>query len=80
MTTQKRKMTLQEQYQSIDEKMVPAKTKRSGICQYLPKKIHKWGFKNFVGAGASRIIYDFFFYAGQKCAGGEKCSASEVVL
>ena len=70
----------QEQYQSIDEQMVSAKIKRSGICQYLPKKIDKWGFKNFVGAGASRITYDFFFYAGQKCAAGEKCNASEVVL
>ena len=70
----------QQQYQSIDEQMVPAKTKRSGIHQYLPNKIHKWGFKNFVPAGASEIIYDFFFYAGQKSAGKEKCSASEVVL
>ena len=70
----------QEQYQSIDEQMVPAKTKRSGIRQYMPKKIHKWGFKNFVCAGASGIIYDFFFYAGQKSAGREKCGSSEVVL
>lgn len=50
----------QEQYQSIDEQMVPAKTKRSAIRQYMPKKIHKWGFKNFVRAGAFGIIYDFF--------------------
>ena len=70
----------QEQYQSTDEQMVPAKTKRSGICQYLPRKIHRWGFKNFVRAGASEIIYDFFFYAGQKSAGREKCGAFEVVL
>ena len=70
----------QEQYQSIDEQMVPARTKRSGICQYLPKKIHKWGFKNFVGAGTAGVIYDFFFYARQKSAGGEKYSVSEVVL
>ena len=54
----------QEQYQSIEEQMVPAKTKRSGIYQYLPKKIHKRGFKNFVRARASGIIYDFFFYEG----------------
>ena len=60
--------------------MVPAKTKRSGICQYMPKKINKWGFKNFVRAGASGIIYDFFFYAEQKSAGREKCGSSEVVL
>ena len=60
--------------------MVPAKTKRSGIYQYMPKKIHKCGFKNFVHAGASGIIYDFFFYTGQKSAGREKCGLSEVVL
>ena len=30
-----------EKYQSIDEQMVPAKTKRSRIRQYVPKKIHK---------------------------------------
>ena len=60
--------------------MVPAKTKRSGIHQYLPKKIHKWGFKNFVCAGASGIIYSFFLYVGQKSAGREKCGASEVAL
>ena len=28
----------QEQYQSINEQMVLAKTKRSGICQYLTNK------------------------------------------
>ena len=36
--------------------------------------------KTLLGADASGIIYHFFFYAGQKCAGGQKCSASEVVL
>ena len=35
----------QEQYLSINEQMVPAKTKRSGVLEYLPRKIHKWGFK-----------------------------------
>ena len=60
--------------------MVPAETKRSGIRQYMPKKIHKRGFKNFVRAGVSGIIYDFFFYTGQNSAGREKCGSSEVVL
>ena len=59
----------QEQHQSVDKQMVPAKTKRSSIRQYLPKKIHKWVFKNFIWAGASGIIYDFFFYAGQSVLG-----------
>ena len=31
----------QEEYQSIDEQIVPAKTKYSGIRQYNPKKPHK---------------------------------------
>ena len=50
----------QEEHQSIDEQIVPAKTKYSGIRQYDPRKPHKWGFKNFVRAGKSGIIYDVF--------------------
>ena len=57
----------QQQYQSINEQIIPAKTKRSGIRQCLLKKIHKLGFKSFVWVGASGIIYDFFSYTGQKC-------------
>ena len=30
---------------SIDEQIIPAKTKYSGIKQYNPKKPVKWGFK-----------------------------------
>ena len=60
--------------------MVPAKTKRSRIHQYLLRKIHKWGFKNFIRAGTYGIIYNFFCYTGQKSAGQEKCGASEAVL
>ena len=70
----------QEPYQSLDEQMIPAKTKRSGILQHLPKKIHKWGFKNFVRAGKSGFIYDFFLYAGSKSAGTEKCGVEDVVM
>ena len=70
----------QEEFQSIDEQIVPAKTKFSGIRQYNPKKPHKWGFKNFVRAGQSGMIYDFFFYTGAASAGGEKTSAKNVVL
>ena len=51
-----------EQHHSIDEQIIPAKTKRSGaVNQYNPKKIHNWGFKNMVCAGRSGIIYDFFY-------------------
>ena len=37
-----------EQILSIDEQIVPAKTKRSGIRQYNPRKPVKWGFKMFI--------------------------------
>lgn len=70
----------QEEYMSIDEQIVPAKTKYSGIRQYNAKKPHKWGFKNFVRAGQSGMIYDFFFYTGVKSSGNEKCTTENVVL
>ena len=56
----------QEICHSIDEQIIPAKTKYSGIRQYNPKKPTKWGFKNFVRAGKSGMMYDFFLYAGAK--------------
>ena len=52
-----------EPFHSIDEQIIPAKTKRSRICQYNPKKPKKWGFKMFVRLGQSRTMYDFFLYA-----------------
>lgn len=65
---------------SIDEQIIPAKTRYSGIRQYNPKKPTKWGFKNFVRAGKSGMMYDFFLYAGAKSAGKEKCTCQAVVL
>ena len=66
---------------SIDEQIIPAKTKRSGgVRQCNPKKPHKWGFKNLVRAGKSGIIYDFFLYSGKHSTGGESCSAEAIVL
>jgi len=53
-----------EQDYSIDEQIIPAKPKYSGIRRYNPKKPVKWGFKNFVRSGASGIMYDFFVYTG----------------
>ena len=69
----------QEEFQSIDEQIVPAKTKFSGIRQYNPKKPKKWGFKNFVRAGGSGFMHDFFFHAGAKSAGITTCGAADVV-
>lgn len=70
----------QEPVQSIDEQIIPAKTKRSCIRQYNPKKPCKWGFKMFVRAGQSGIMYDFFLYSGANSTGGTCCTSEDVVL
>lgn len=49
---------------SIDDQIIPVKTKYSGIRQYKPKKTVKWRSKNFVCVGSSEMIYDFFLYTG----------------
>ncbi|XP_065055887.1 piggyBac transposable element-derived protein 2-like isoform X2 [Rhopilema esculentum] len=54
-----------EEFQTVDEQIIPSKTKYSKIRQYNPKKPKKWGFKNLVRAGGSGIMYDFFIYAGK---------------
>lgn len=54
-----------EESPSVDEQIIPAKTKYSGIHQYNPQKPVKWGFKNLVRAGASGFMYDFYIYAGK---------------
>ena len=52
-----------EEFHSIDQQIIPCKTKRSKIRQYNPKKPH---IKNVVRAGASGLIYDFYLYAGKE--------------
>ena len=54
-----------EECHSVDEQIIPSKTRYSKIRQYNPKKPSKWGFKNLVRAGASGIIYDFYIYGGK---------------
>ena len=59
---------------SVDEQIIPAKTKYSGIKQCNPKKPVRLGYKKFVCAGSSGMIYDFFLYTGsltktEKCTG-----------
>ena len=68
-----------EQNQSIDEKIIPAKTSHSGIRKYNPKKTVKWGFKNFVRSGSSGMMYDFFLYSGSS-EKGQKCTGAFCVL
>ena len=54
-----------EEFQAIDEKIIPCKIKRSKIRQYNPKKQKKWGFKNLVCAGSSGMMYHFDIYCGK---------------
>ncbi|MEM6686592.1 MAG: transposase [Bacteroidota bacterium] len=68
-----------EPVQSIDEQIIPAKTRHSGIRQYNPMKPKKWGFKMFVRAGQSGFMYKFFLYAG-KNGKDENSSCENVVL
>ncbi|KAJ8729842.1 hypothetical protein PYW07_016880 [Mythimna separata] len=50
---------------SIDEMMVPYKGRKAGKRrQYMKDKPVKWGFKIYVRAGTSGMIYDFLPYGG----------------
>ena len=70
-----------EKSHSIDEQIIPAKTKRSGgVKQYTPKKIHKWDFKNMVRASQSVIVCDFWMHGGEHSARAERCTVEESVL
>ncbi|KAK9977045.1 hypothetical protein ABG768_018866 [Culter alburnus] len=63
---------------SIDEMMVPYKGIKAGsLRQYLPSKPHHWGFKIFVRAGVSGMVYDFLVYTGKSTFGAEQGPAKE---
>ena len=53
-----------EEYQAVDEIMVPFKGK-SFLKQYMPNKPHKWGFKMWGRSGISGFLYDFDLYQGR---------------
>ncbi|KAF2355450.1 PiggyBac transposable element-derived protein, partial [Trinorchestia longiramus] len=53
-----------EEHLSVDEQIVPFKG-TSSMKQYIPKKPHKWGYKIFVLAGSSGLVYDFIPYTGK---------------
>ena len=55
---------LPEEFNSIDEQMVPFKGKFSGIKQYMRNKPRKWGFKIWCRCGISGQLYDFDIYQG----------------
>nr|CAH7712836.1 unnamed protein product [Callosobruchus chinensis] len=57
----------EEKKQSIDEMMIPYKGKKVGSKrQYIKSKPNRWGFKIFMRAGVSGIVYDFVVYGGEK--------------
>ena len=53
-----------EEYNFIDEQMVPFKEKFSRIKQYMQNKPHKWGFTIWCRCGISGLLYDFDVYQG----------------
>ena len=63
-----------EECHSVDEQIIPAKTRYSGIRQYNPKKPTKWMFKNLVRAGTSGFMYDFYIYSGKDEGNEEETS------
>ena len=63
---------------SVDKQMISAKTKSSGTRQYNSQKPVKWGFKNFIRAASSGMIYDIFLYTGSLNK-TEKCTGAFVV-
>ena len=48
----------------VDEQIVPFKG-ASSMKQYVPKKPHKWGYKIFILADSTGVVYDFFPYTGK---------------
>ena len=73
------KVVVPKPVQSIDEQIIPSKAKTSGISQYNPRKPKKWGYKVFVRAGQSGLMYDFFLYTGKNSTGTEKSICASVV-
>ncbi|XP_063372172.1 piggyBac transposable element-derived protein 2-like [Cydia amplana] len=66
---------------SIDEQMIPYKgTKAGKRRQYMKDKPNKWGFKNYVRAGPSGMIYDFILYGGEDTFRFHKFADDEATL
>jgi hypothetical protein len=60
------KSITKEEYLSVDEQIIPTKTRKSSLKQYNPQKPHKWGYKVHVLSGVSGFSYDFDLYAGKQ--------------
>ncbi|XP_046971065.1 piggyBac transposable element-derived protein 2-like [Vanessa cardui] len=66
---------------SIDEMMIAYKGSKAGKRkQYMKDKPNKWGFKNYVRAGVSGIIYDFILYGGDDTFRNHMFSEEELSL
>lgn len=57
---------------SIEEQIIPAKTKYSGIGQYNPKKLTKWGFNLSVREKVTSFML-VQEVQGRKCARQRRC-------
>ena len=55
-----------EEMFSIDEQILPTKTKKSRLRQYNPRKPKKWGFKIFMITDPSGLVYKIEFYMGKQ--------------
>ena len=53
-----------EEFQSIDEIIIAFK-RISSLCQYMPAKPHKWGFKIWGRSGISGFLHGFKIYEGK---------------
>ena len=51
---------------SVDEQIIPSKTKKSSLRQYNPQKPKKWGYKMFMMCGEGGIVSNLEFYAGKR--------------
>ena len=57
-----------EKYHSVEEQIIPSRTKCTKISQYNPKKTQNRVFNNLVWTGSSGSLYDFLLYAGKAVA------------
>lgn len=70
-----------EKRNSVDEMMIPYKgTKAGSRRQYIKNKPKKWGYKMFVRAGISGIVYDFILYGGEDTFRGYQFPEEEMNL
>ena len=70
-----------EYIHSVDEQIIPPKTKRSvSVHQYNPKNPHKQGFKNIVTAGQLGITYNFFIQGDKNDNSGNPLTTKDTVL